>query len=424
VPDGARFTQGGAFAQSTFDLRPDRVRLLGALRFGGARYRARAADSPIVSGASLWPDDSLTVSSFTFRGAAVFTPDDRWTASLSLSRGFRAPHMTDLGTLGLTGAGFEVAAPDVAPLGGFIGSTADSGAISTAHAVSQLGPETSQQYEATAADRGKRWRTELAAFVNQISDNIQKQALILPPGAVGVSLGGQPVVSQTATGVVFVSAATTPVLVRANFDSARIWGIEHSFRASLSPSLVFQTSATYMRAVDTKTRLPPNIEGGTPAPDVFATLRWFAGGGWWVEPYAHAAARQTRLSTLDLGDRRVGAVRSRNSIRAFFTNGARARVWIGPGTDGTAGSADDVLIVTGETLAQIQDRVLGPAVTESSLFRAVPGYTTFGIRAGFRRGPHEVIVDAENLNDRNYRGMSWGVDAPGRGVSMKYVVRF
>jgi hypothetical protein len=46
--------------------------------------------------------------------------------------------MADLGTLGLTGAGFEVAAPDVAGLEGFVGTTADGSAVSTGDAVRQL----------------------------------------------------------------------------------------------------------------------------------------------------------------------------------------------------------------------------------------------------------------------------------------------
>ena len=58
VPDGATFTQGGVFVQSAYDVRPDRVRLLGSLRAGGASYEARAADSPLVGGQPLWPDDS------------------------------------------------------------------------------------------------------------------------------------------------------------------------------------------------------------------------------------------------------------------------------------------------------------------------------------------------------------------------------
>ena len=97
---------------------------------------------------------------------------------------------------------------------------------------------------------------------------------------------------------------------------------------------------------------------------------------------------------------------------------------MGAGADGVIGTADDLLLVTGESLAQIQDRVLGVGVASSVLVRELPGFVTVGFRGGFHLGRHEVIVDAENLTDRNYRGVSWGVDAPGRGVSLRYVTRF
>jgi len=425
VPDGAEFTQGGIFGQSTFDVVPDRVRLVGALRFGAAHYEASAADSPLVNGQPLWPDDSLTASNVTFRAAAVFTPSEPWTFLASLSRGFRAPHMTDLGTLGLTGSGFEVAAPDVSSLGGFVGTTADASAISSGEPVAQLNPETSLQYEGSVGYRHKAWRTDFTFFVNNVHANIQKQSLILPPGAVGIMLGGQPIVAQNANGVVFVQASTAPVLVRANFDNARIWGIEHTAQARLGSNVTLNEAFTYLRAKDTKTDLSPNIEGGTPAPDGYVTVRWNpAGGRWWLEPYTHFAWKQTHLSSLDLGDRRTGAGRSRSSIQAFFNNGARARGWIGAGPDNAFGTADDVLLATSETLAQIQNRVLGTGVNSSSLFTAVPGYATFGVRAGFRKAAHEILADFENLNDENYRGISWGVDAPGFGVSVRYLFRF
>ena len=125
-----------------------------------------------------------------------------------------------------------------------------------------------------------------------------------------------------------------------------------------------------------------------------------------------------------LGDRRTGATRTRGQIQNFFRRGAKNRGWINAGPDGTFGNADDFLIATNETLAQIQDRVLGPGVNASSLVSAIPGYGTFGVRAAFRAGRHQVTVDVENLNDKNYRGVSWGMDAPGRGVTVKYVVRF
>src|SRR4029453_906610 len=97
----------------------------------------------------------------------------------------------------------------------------------------QLGPETSLQYELGLGYRQKSWRTDFTFFVNDVHDNIQKQALILPSGAVGTVIGGQPITSQNANGVVFVPLSTVPVLVRANFDNARIWGIEHTAQALL-----------------------------------------------------------------------------------------------------------------------------------------------------------------------------------------------
>ena len=425
IPDHARFVQGGVYAQTAFDAVPDRARLAGSVRFGGAKYEASAEDSPLVDGSPLWPDDSLSVSDVTFRASAVITPDDRWTVLGSISRGFRAPHMTDLGTLGLTGSGFEVAAPDVAGLNGTVGTTADASAVSTGDPVEQVGPETSLQYEGAIRFRKSAFRTELSLFVNNVHHNIQKQSLILPPGAVGLVIGGQPIVAQNVNGVVFVPLTTVPVLVRANFDNARLWGLEHTLDARIQPSLTLRSAFTYIRSRDTETDLPPNIEGGTPAPQAWLSLRYTPQGRrWWVEPYGNIAAKQSHLSSLDLGDRRTGADRSRSSIQAFFRNGARYRGWTSPGPDGTFDTADDTLIATGETLAEIQNRVLGPGVNSSSLFTELPGYVVFGVRGGLRVGKHELLVDLENLGDENYRGISWGVDAPGRGISVRYVARF
>jgi hypothetical protein len=43
------------------------------------------------------------------------------------------------------------------------------------------------------------------------------------------------------------------------------------------------------------------------------------------------------------------------------------------------------------------------------------------VRFGAR---HEVLVDFENVGDRNYRGISWGLDAPGRGAFVRYRLAF
>jgi outer membrane receptor protein involved in Fe transport len=424
VPSGAIFRNYGVFAQAGVEALPDRLRIVGALRWGGAHYESHAADAPIVGGKPLWPDDSLTTSSPTFRVGAVATPGHVWSFSTSLSRGYRAPHMTDLGTLGLTGSGFEVSYPEVADRSAFVGSTAGADAVSTGEPVEQMRSESSLAWDAAVRFHQPRARGEFSVFINTVHDNIQKQALILPLGAVGTTLGTEVITAQNANGVVFVAASTAPVLVRDNFDNAKIWGIEGQGQVTLIEGLALDVIYTYLHARDTATDRPPNIEGGTPAPTGYLLLRYSPPGSrWWVQPYLRIVADQPNLSSLDLGDRRTGADRSRNSIRAFFLNGATARGWVAPGADGAMGTADDILSVTGETLAQIQNRVLGTA-NNAPLFPEVLGYTMAGVRGGLRFGPHEVLVDFENISDENFRGISWGMDNAGRGITVRYAVRF
>jgi hemoglobin/transferrin/lactoferrin receptor protein len=318
-----------------------------------------------------------------------------------------------------------VAAPDIAALGGTLGSTADASAANTGIAVAQLTPETSLDYEGSLRWHGERFDSDLTVFVNDIADNITRQTLILPTGAVGTSLGDQRITRQDPSGAVYVPLSSSPVLVRANYDDARIWGLEVEVEARPAGPWSFAATATYLHAQDKRTGLPPNIEGGTPAPDAWLRVRYQPGKGrFWVEPYLHAALEQDRLSTLDLEDRRTGATRSRSSIAAFFANGATARGLVSAGPDGRLGTADDTLIATGETLAQVQARVLGPA-SSAPLYTSLPAYAAFGVRAGLRfAARHELLIDVDNLTDENYRGVSWGIDAPGRGVYLRYSTRF
>jgi hemoglobin/transferrin/lactoferrin receptor protein len=425
VPDGATYLHGGVFAQDVFEIVPGKLTMNGSLRWGGAKYEARAADSPLVGGAPLWPEDSLRVSSLTFRVGAAWTVADGMQLTGNVSRGFRAPHITDLGTLGLTGAGYEVAAPDVAGLGAEIGSTADANAVSTGRPVEQLDPETSTTYEVGFRVQRPRFETQASVFLTDVYDNITKQTLILPQGAVGLTLGSETITSQNANGAVFVASSTNPVLVRANFDDARVFGIEYSLSAALRPGLRLSAVATYLHAEDKRTGLPPNIEGGTPPPEAYLMLRYTSSSGrWWIEPYVHGALKQDRLSTLDLGDRRTGAGRSASSIASFFNNGARARGLIGNGGDGQPNTADDILLATRETLADVQLRVLGPSLASAPLYSEIPSYATVGLRGGLNFGIHKVVLDAQNLTDKNYRGPSWGMDAPGRGVFVGYRVDY
>jgi hemoglobin/transferrin/lactoferrin receptor protein len=415
VPDNTLYQYGGAYVQNTIEVMPEKLIVTGSLRWTRTTYESLTTDSPVVGGRRLWPDDSIGLNAATFRLGAVATPVEGLSFLGSVSRGFRAPHVTDLGTLGLTGAGFEVAAPDVAGLGGTVGTTAGTDAVSSGIPVEQVGPEIGFNYEGGVRYRNRRVRAEAMVFLNEVDHNITKQALVLPAGSVGKLLGSDAITSQNANGVVFVAASTGPVLVRSNFDDARLWGMEYKLDARLASDWSMRTGFTYLHARDKRTNLPPNIEGGTPPPSGYLGIRYSPGGRrFWVEPFVVAANDQGRLSSLDLGDRRTGAGRTRGNIATFFNNGAVARGLVRGG----------ILLPTGETVAQVQNRVLG-TLASAPLYPKLNGYATFNIRAGWRVGErHNLALEFENIFDKNYRGISWGVDAPGRGVYVRYGVRF
>ncbi len=425
VPNGAEYAFGGLYVQDSYEAVPNKLRLSAALRYNRASYRARTLDSPIVAGARLWPDDHLVVGDFSGRVGLVVTAVKPVSFAFNYSRGFRAPNITDLGTLGLTGDGFEADFSSASALGGTIGNSAGASAVSTGLPVTRQRSEISHNFDAGVRFRQNRFKGDFTWFLIDINDAIVKQALILPPGAVGKTLGDQTITSQNANGAVFVPASTSPVLIRANFTDARIWGVEHTLDVPFNRNWTFAENFTYIRAKDKANGLPPNIEGGTPPAMGFLRLRYEPSGKrYWVEGYSSLAGRQGRLSSLDLGDRRTGATRSRTNIQDFFRRGACVRGLVNPGPDGRCGTGDEtVLIPTGETLLQVQNRVLGSA-TSAPLFDHIPGYALFNVRGGYRFEKSEISFDFENITDQNYRGLAWGIEGPGRSITGRYRFRF
>lgn len=416
IPDGARYLNYGLFVQDVWEPeRARRVRFSGALRFGGASYQSRADHSPLVGGRPLWPNDSLSANALSgHAGVTVHAPESLYLHA-NYSRGFRAPSMTDLGTLGIQGNGnFEASYADVAGLGGMVGDRADDKAVSTGVEVEQLRPETSDSLDAGVTLRWSRFRAELTGFWSRLGNTIVSQTLILPAGAAGMTLGDQTISGQLPSGAVFVPAATNPVQVRANYGGARIRGVEQSMRLRLSGAWTLNQNFTTVDAADSVTGAPPDIEPGMPAPaGRMSVLYSPEKRRIWVEAYVDAAWRQDRLSSLALSDRRTGAARSRTNIANFFNNGARARGLVAGG----------ILLPTGETLAQVQQRVLGSA-SSAAMFTAVPGYGALGLRAGIPAGRRcDVMIDLSNLTDHNYRGLGWGVDASGRAAMVKLKFR-
>ena len=438
VPSGAQYLSYGFFAQHRFTAIPERLNLSSAVRYSFASFRSSAAKAPLgANGLPLFPDDSARFAAFSGRIGAVLNVGSGFDIAAKFARGFRAPNTTDLGIIGLVGTGFEVDAGTAARLGGLIGTTARPDAVSSGIPVAPLKPEISDSFDLSFRFTHPRFRAELTGFTNLLKGAYSDLALVLPPGAVGTFLGSDQIISQNSAGLIFVAAATGPVLVRVNFDDARFNGVEFNAEARLTPDFTATGNFTHIRAHSLFNGLPPNVEGGVPPATGFVSLRYQPRGSsrFYLEGYATLAARQNRLSSLDLSDRRTGAARSRAEIQNFFRRGACVRGLTTPGAGGCT-TAGGVLIPTGETLAQVQNRLLpigatinGVTVVDDNtsvpLFNAVPGYGLIGLRGAFRFADRsEIVIDFENIADKSYRGISWGVDGPGRGMTVRYRYQF
>jgi outer membrane receptor protein involved in Fe transport len=437
VPNGARYLSYGVYVQNSWTAIPDRLRINAAARYSVASYKSRASNSaPTPNGIPLFPDDSARFAAFSGRVGGVVNVTEEFTIAGKYTRGFRAPNTTDLGIIGLVGTGFEVDATTAESRGGFIGTTAGGDAVSTGIPVTLLEPEYSDSFELSFRYSNPHFDAELTGFTTKLSDVYFDQALVLPSGATGTFLGSSQIVSQNANGLVFVAEApTSPVLVRVNFDDARFNGIEANARARFNNQFSATGNFTYIRAHSLFNGLPPNVEGGVPPATGFVSLRYQPRSRFYVEGYTILAARQNRLSSLDLSDRRTGAARSRANIQNFFRRGACVRGLTTPGAGG-CNTAGGILIPTGETLTQVQNRLLpigatinGVRVVDNNtlvpLFPYLPGYGLVGVRGAFKfTDSSEVFVDFENIFDKSYRGISWGIDGAGRGVTVRYRYSF
>jgi outer membrane receptor protein involved in Fe transport len=430
VPDGASYLAYGFFAQNNFTAIPNRLQINAAVRYSVASYRARAADAELgPDGKPLFPDDSQRFGAFSGRIGGVVNVTESFDIAAKYTRGFRAPNSTDLGILGLTGVGFEVDSGTAAARGGFIGTTGIP--------VTRLGPEYSDSFDLSFRYSSRRFSAALTGFTTKLNEVYFDLPLALPPGSTGTFLGSDQIISQNpTTGFVFVAAApTTPVLTRVNFDDARLNGVELNSRARFTDRLSGTANFTYIRAHSLLNGLPPEIEGGIPPATAFVSLRYQPRSRFYIEGYSTMTGRQNRLSQLDLADRRTGGARSRANIQNFFRRGACVRGLTTVPAAG-CGNAGGILIATGENLTQVQNRLLpigatinGVRVVDNNtlvpLFPYLPGYGLVGVRGAIKFGEKsEVFVDFENIFDKSYRGISWGIDGAGRGVTVRYRYQF
>lgn len=393
-PAGARYATSGLFAQASLDL-PHRFRASLGGRYTHIAYDARR-----------FRDWTWNVSL-----AYDATP---WLGFHFLAgRGFRAPNINDLGATGLNDLGYEIPA-ELAP-DALLGNSAGENATSLGKTAGNLRAESLLNYEAgVRMAASPRFSARLQAFTASLRDPIVRRTLLFPATQVPTQLAGlavtpiAPTPSQLAQGVVTVATALDPRAVKAfvNDGRSRYSGIEAL--ATWTPASRWLAEARYSflagRDLDPNRhirRLPPQIG--------HARLRYTASRRWWIQSDASAAGAQRRLSGGDIDDERIGASRRRSDIAAFFA-GSRVAPYL---------DAAGRFTPTGETLRQIQDRLL-PGVADSvrlPLYTATSGWLSLSFRSGLPLAEHWTLLAAlENAFDRNFRFHGSGIDAPGRGA--------
>jgi hemoglobin/transferrin/lactoferrin receptor protein len=405
VPTGTTYGSLGAFLQDVTELIPGRLTLRGGVRFG--RYQFNS----VADGAFFVPTEEVVSKAFTYNAGAVVSLTKHINATFVASRGFRAGNAADFGSIGLSGGGgFGITPSRAAALGGVVGTTSGTDAVSTGQAIPTLRPEVLYSYEAGLKVSFSNVGGSVSAYDIEYLDAIQGRAIVFPSGIVGQTIAGFLVVKQDPSGIAYIQQDARPITTRVNEDHSRIQGFDadaHVRVATLTLNGYFSmTNGRLLSTSEPMRRMPPPIGG--------ARLRWEPTRALWAEATMAFARTQTRMNAGDLTDARIGGNRTRTSIASFFNGTA---VDLGLVKSG-------ILLATGETLAQVQTRLLGTA-TAGTLFASGAGWVTVGLRGGWTVSPKlTVVVLGENLADKNYRVYGSGVDALGRNLQVRLSLKF
>jgi outer membrane receptor protein involved in Fe transport len=416
-PNGSTYRTLGIFAQDIFSLVPQRLTAHLGVRYSLFNYNQSSIDNPLdAAGKPTVPDVEENLDDVTFNTGLTFNINSHINLTGNVSRGFRAPNVNDFAATGLSGLGFEISPDEGVRLGGSTGALDSTRRLTDVRPLAPIRAEQLYNYELALRIHGSRFSGDVGVFDSEISDLIERRTLLLPPGSVGQLVGGQPIIRQDATGAVFTSLSSSAVFVRTNAIKVRMRGLEGSLAVKLTHDLAVNANAFYVHGKDLRTGQPPNLENGVPPFTGFTGVKWErAGSPFWLELYSNFAAAQRRFSDNDISQARIGGIRTREEIAAFFNGGAIPRGLVRNG----------ILLATGETLAQVQVRVLGPTLLPNQLFRKNHGFALLNVRSGFRiRERSSVTVILENILDKNYRTMGSGIDGPGTNVAVRYSLRF
>lgn len=245
-PDGSELNTLDVYVQDAMTLSP-RVALTAGARVSRAEVRLSATEQTAAA----------TIRNTDITGSLGLRADlnDNWTFLSNLGRGFRAPNIFDLGTLGARpGNRFNIAN-------------------------TSLGPET-----VWTIDSGLRFETaagSVEAFVwySDYQDQIASVSTGLLDDA-----GRDIVQSQNASSVILRGA-----------EIAGEWQLAQHWRATFGVNYVWGET-TLTDEEEPADRIPPL--------DAQLTLR-YERDLWWIDAQARVAARQDRLSSRDVRDSRI-----------------------------------------------------------------------------------------------------------------------
>ena len=264
-PDGSRMVSYGVFVNSETKL-TDSLRLTAGLRFSG--FDIKVARTTSTREMQLSPEDVTGGVSLLWK----LRPD--FDLVLNGSRGFRAPNIFDLGTLGPR-PGNRFNAPS-----------------------QNLDPEQIYMVDAGFRFDNEKVRVELFAYYGYYDDKIES----IPTG------------QSTSSGRAIVTARNVNVI--------ELMGIESSATIELGESASFTSAILWTRANERMgaggprgpaSRIPP-LQGRS-------GISWQVSEDVWLEPFIRFASEQSRLSARDLRDPRIDP----KGTDSWVTLNARAR---------------------------------------------------------------------------------------------------
>jgi hemoglobin/transferrin/lactoferrin receptor protein len=429
-PNGTRYMISGAFAQDSSEIVRGRLRAVLGVRLTDVRLWTYAAPNKDAAGQSLGVvDSSQSFRDVTFNSGLTWQVNQFAAVNLLAGRGFRAPNVTDLSSLGLATLGYDVPSYEAVAVGALMGADSGDGALPTGKPVQKLGAESLYSYELGFTLSTSKLYTRAQVFDSELLNPISGRTLLFPANNVPVSIAGIPVfpiaptAAQKQQGVVAVQTSLSPRAVHStvNDGHSKYYGIESLVRYSPTSTWHFDWNYTFLVGRDLypnrmRTRLPPQ-QG-------VVSVRYTPSGRFWLELRSRFAGDQYRLSGGDIDDDRIGASRRRSDITTFF-KGGYVTPYLLPGSDGKLGTADDIFSPTGETLRQIQDRVLpigtvinGVKVTDDNtrvpLYLGTSGWWTLDLHGGLALTERTTLhFGVTNCLDKNYRSHGSGIDGAG-----------